>query len=151
MTWFILTLSQLCNTLVRGPESVGDCCHFARCDIQSSDTSGKMGTGPLSQALSAQTLIRKTQMETTAPITEDELLKRITVDQAIFNGKPIVRGLRIAVKHVLAMLVAGDTPEKLLAEYPFLEPADIQACIAYAHRSLAGEQVYERIAKAKAS
>jgi uncharacterized protein (DUF433 family) len=79
-------------------------------------------------------------------VTEDELLKRITVDPAIFGGKPIIRGMRLAVEHVLGMLAAGDTPEKLLAEYPFLERADIQACIAYAHRSLAGEQVYERIA-----
>jgi len=81
---------------------------------------------------------------------EDELLKRITVDPGIFGGKPIMRGLRIAVEHVLGMLAAGDAPEKLLAEYPFLEPADIQACIAYAHRSLSGEQVHERIATAGA-
>lgn len=84
-------------------------------------------------------------------MTEDELLDRITVDPNIFGGKPIVRGMRIAVEHVLGMLAAGDTPEKLLQEYPFLEPADIQACMAYAHRTLAGERVHERIARAKAS
>ena len=89
--------------------------------------------------------------EITQPMTEDEVLKRITVDPAIFGGKPNVRGLRIAVEHVLGMLAAGDTPEKLLAEYPFLEPADIQACMAYAHRSLSGEQIHDRIARAKAS
>jgi uncharacterized protein (DUF433 family) len=55
------------------------------------------------------------------------------------------------VEHVLGMLAAGETPERLLEEYAFLEPADIQACLAYAHRSLAGEQVHERIAKAPAS
>jgi uncharacterized protein (DUF433 family) len=84
-------------------------------------------------------------------LSEDELLRRITVDPAIFGGKPIIRGLRIAVEHVLGMLAAGDAPEKILAEYPFLEPADIQACLAYAHRSLSGELVYERIAGAQAS
>ncbi|MEX0710928.1 MAG: DUF433 domain-containing protein [Pirellulales bacterium] len=83
-------------------------------------------------------------------MTEDELLSRITVDPAIFGGKPIVRGLRMGVEHVLGMLAAGDSTEKLLQEYPFLEPADIQACLAYAHRSLAGEQVHERIARAGA-
>lgn len=90
-------------------------------------------------------------VEMTPPKTEDEVFKRITVDPAIFGGKPIIRGLRIAVEHVLGMLAAGDTPEKLLAEYPFLEPADIQACLAYAHRSLSGEQIHDRIARAKAS
>ncbi|MBX7165941.1 MAG: DUF433 domain-containing protein [Pirellulales bacterium] len=84
-------------------------------------------------------------------MTEDEALTRITVDPAIFGGKPIIRGMRMAVEHVLGMLAAGETPEKLLQEYPFLEPADIQACLAYAHRALAGEQVHERIVRANAS
>jgi uncharacterized protein (DUF433 family) len=84
-------------------------------------------------------------------MTEDQALERITVDPAIFAGKPIIRGMRIAVEHVLGMLAAGQSPEEILAEFPFLEPADIQACLAYAHRSLAGEQVYERIAKVDGS
>ncbi len=84
-------------------------------------------------------------------MTEDELLERITVDPAILGGKPIIRGMRLAVEHVLGMLAAGETPERLLQEYPFLETEDIQACIAYAHRSLSGEQVQDRIAGAKAS
>ena len=84
-------------------------------------------------------------------MTEDEVLDRITVNPAIFGGKPIVRGLRIAVEHILGMLAAGETSERLLLEYPFLEPADIQACLAYAHRALAGEQVHDRVARAKAS
>lgn len=64
-------------------------------------------------------------------------------------GKSLIRGMRIAVEHVLGMLAGGDTPERLLREYPFLEPADIQACLTYAHRSLAGEQVQDRITGAK--
>ncbi len=84
-------------------------------------------------------------------MTEDELLKRITADPMIFGGKPIIRGMRIAVEHVLGMLAAGDSPERLLQEYPFLEPTDIQACLVYAHRSLSGEQVQERIARAQAT
>jgi uncharacterized protein (DUF433 family) len=80
-------------------------------------------------------------------MNEDELLTRITVNPGIFGGKPNIRGMRIAVEHVLAMLAAGDTAEKLIGEYPFLEAADIQACIAYAHRSMAGEQVHDRISK----
>jgi uncharacterized protein (DUF433 family) len=81
---------------------------------------------------------------------EEELLDRITVDPAIFGGKPIIRGMRLAVEHVIGMLAAGDTPERLLQEYAFLEPADIQACLVYAHRSLAGKQVQERVAGARA-
>ena len=84
-------------------------------------------------------------------MTEDELLQRITINPKIYGGKPIIRGMRMAVEHVLGMLAAGETAESLLKQFPFLEPLDIQACHAYAHRSLAGEQVHERIARAKAS
>jgi len=78
-------------------------------------------------------------------MTETELLGRIQVNPTIFGGKPIIRGLRIAVEHILGMLAAGDTPETILHEYPFLEPEDIQACLLFAYRALAGEHVYERV------
>lgn len=84
-------------------------------------------------------------------MADDQLLDRITSDPAIFGGKPIIRWMRIAAEHILGMLAAGDSQQKLLHQYPFLEPADIQACLAYAHRSLAGEQVHERIAGSNGS
>lgn len=70
-----------------------------------------------------------------------ELLKRITTDPAIFGGKPIIRGRRLAVEHVLGMLAAGDSAETILAGYPWLEPEDIRACLAYAHRMVGHERV----------
>ena len=84
-------------------------------------------------------------------MTEDELLERIQVNPLIFGGKPIVRGLRIAVEHILGMLAAGDTAETILKEYPFLEPDDIQACLVFAYRSMTGEQVHERVPVTKTS
>lgn len=74
-----------------------------------------------------------------------ELLSRITVNPEIFGGKPTVRGMRIAAEHVLGWLAAGDSVEKILREYPILEPADIQACLTFAYRSLAGEHIRERV------
>jgi uncharacterized protein (DUF433 family) len=82
-------------------------------------------------------------------MTETELLSRIQVNPQIFGGKPIIRGLRIAVEHILGMLAAGDTPERVLQEYPFLEPEDVQACLVFAYRSMSGEQVHERISVVK--
>ncbi len=72
---------------------------------------------------------------------DEELLKRITFNPAIFGGKPIIRGMRIAVEHILGMLAAGSTVEELLEGYPFLEKEDIQACLVYAHRIIAHERV----------
>ena len=65
---------------------------------------------------------------------EQQLLERITVDPAIFSGKPILRGRRLAVEHVLGMLAAGDSSEVILQGYPWLEKEDIQACLVYAGR-----------------
>jgi len=72
---------------------------------------------------------------------EEKLLGRITVDTNIFGGKPIIRGHRLAVEHVLGMLAAGDTPEIILSGYPWLEPEDIQACLVYARRLVGHERI----------
>jgi uncharacterized protein (DUF433 family) len=60
-----------------------------------------------------------------------KLLERITINPQIFNGKPIIRGRRLAVEHILGMLAAGDSPEKILEGYSWLEKEDIQACLVY--------------------
>ena len=72
---------------------------------------------------------------------ENKLLERITVDSKIFGGKPVIRGRRLAVEHVLGMLAAGDTAETILEGYPWLEPHDIQACLAYARRVVGHERI----------
>jgi uncharacterized protein (DUF433 family) len=72
---------------------------------------------------------------------QQKLLARITVDPRIYGGKPIVRGRRLAVEHVLGMLAAGDTPESIVTAYPRLERQDIQACLVYARRVVGHERV----------
>ncbi len=77
---------------------------------------------------------------------ENELLDRINVNPAIFGGKPIIRGRRLAVEHVLGMLAAGDDAETLLEGYPWLEKEDVLACLVYARR-LVGHRATRRSAK----
>ena len=72
---------------------------------------------------------------------ENKLLERITINPKIFGGKPIIRGRRLAVEHVLGMLAAGGTQEEILEGYPWLEREDIQACLLYATRMVGGERV----------
>lgn len=57
---------------------------------------------------------------------------RITFDPSIFGGKPILRGRRLAVEHVLGLLAAGETIDGLLVGYPWLERDDVLACLAFA-------------------
>lgn len=57
---------------------------------------------------------------------------RITIDPAICNGKPTIRGKRIAVQTVLEFLSVGETVEEILHQYPSLEKEDIPACLKFA-------------------
>jgi uncharacterized protein (DUF433 family) len=77
-------------------------------------------------------------------VDEQELLTRITVNPKIFGGKPIIRGRRLAVEHVLSMLAAGDTADTIREGYPWLEPEDIQACLVYAKRASESDPASDR-------
>lgn len=66
---------------------------------------------------------------------------RITVNPDIFGGKPIIRGRRLAVEHVMGMLAAGDSLETILEGYPWLESEDVRACLVYAHRLVSHERI----------
>lgn len=58
----------------------------------------------------------------------------ITIDPAICNGRPIVKGTRIAVQTVLEFLGAGDEVADVLEEYPSLTREDVLACLSYSSR-----------------
>jgi uncharacterized protein (DUF433 family) len=58
--------------------------------------------------------------------------ERITIDEALCNGRPTIRGMGIAVRTVLEFVFAGDSHEEILYQYPDLEPEDIEACLKFA-------------------
>lgn len=62
----------------------------------------------------------------------DKIGNRITIDPDMLNGKPAIRGKRIAVYTILDFLAAGDSIEEILYHYPSLEREDIYACIRFA-------------------
>ncbi len=74
-------------------------------------------------------------------VTDETLLERITANPEIFDGKPIIRGMRISVELVLSLLAQGETTESILADYPGLEPDDLRACLAYAHAVIAHDKL----------
>lgn len=57
---------------------------------------------------------------------------RITIEPGKRGGKPCIRGMRIAVSDVLEWLASGMTQQQIFEDYPELEAADIQACLAFA-------------------
>jgi uncharacterized protein (DUF433 family) len=67
---------------------------------------------------------------------ETQLLKRISSNPGIFNGKPIIRGMRFKVSDVLGYLASGMTQEEILNDFPYLEKNDIIAALTYAAKKL---------------
>jgi uncharacterized protein (DUF433 family) len=59
-------------------------------------------------------------------------IARITHDPAVMGGKPCIRGLRVTVGTILGLLASGHSRERILQAYPYLEPEDIDAALAYA-------------------
>ncbi len=47
------------------------------------------------------------------------------------GGKPCIRGMRVTVGAVLGMLASGHSESDVLQAYPYLEPLDIRAALAY--------------------
>jgi uncharacterized protein (DUF433 family) len=57
---------------------------------------------------------------------------RITHNPAVMGGKPCIRGLRVTVGTIIGLLATGESRERILQSYPYLEPADLDEALAYA-------------------
>ena len=62
------------------------------------------------------------------------LLERITIQPDQCHGRPCIRGMRIRVSDILAMLASGMDVKEILADYPYLEREDIMAALQFASR-----------------
>jgi uncharacterized protein (DUF433 family) len=59
-------------------------------------------------------------------------MERITINPLVCKGKPSIRNMRFTVSQMLELLASGMSHEEILSDYPFLENADILACLTYA-------------------
>ncbi len=57
---------------------------------------------------------------------------RITHNPAVMGGKPCIRGLRVTVGAIVGLLADGQSRERILEAYPYLEPEDLDEVLAYA-------------------
>jgi uncharacterized protein (DUF433 family) len=64
---------------------------------------------------------------------------RITVDPAIMNGQPCIRGMRFTVKRVVEAVAVYPDRAELLREFPELEPEDIRQALEFAASNLDDE------------
>ena len=68
-------------------------------------------------------------------------LERIEMSPAIMFGRPVIKGTRITVEHVLRKLAGGMTVEQIITDHPHLTPDDIYAAAAFAADYLAQEEI----------
>ena len=59
---------------------------------------------------------------------------RISIDPAICDGKPCIKGTRMRVRDVLGLLAAGESRADILADYPYIADEDITAALEFAIR-----------------
>jgi uncharacterized protein (DUF433 family) len=76
-------------------------------------------------------------IEEATTMRDEQLLERITFNPDVMVGKPVIKGTRLTVEHILNLLAHGATPAEILDEYDGLTLEDIQACLLFATRSLA--------------
>ena len=69
-----------------------------------------------------------------------EIAPRITVDEKVRFGRPVIKGTRVPVDLILGKLAGGMTYDEVMAEYD-LEREDILAALNYAAKSLAEENI----------
>jgi uncharacterized protein (DUF433 family) len=71
---------------------------------------------------------------------------RITINPNICFGKPTVRNLRYPVEMLLELLAAGMTTAEIVEDYPDLEAADINACLAFAAKMVQIKTIHKLVA-----
>jgi len=67
---------------------------------------------------------------------ESKLLERIVINLKVMVGKPVIRGTRLTVQHILGLLASGMIVDEILQEYPGLTRKDVLASILFAKESL---------------
>ena len=73
--------------------------------------------------------------------------ERIVSDKNILLGKPVIKGTRLSVEHILDRLANGWSEEMILGSYPFISRDDILAVFAYLNDLVKDGLIYEVRAK----
>ena len=70
----------------------------------------------------------------------------IEIHPDVCNGRPVLRGTRIAVQSVLEMLAAGDSVDDVLEAFPSLRREQVLASVDHAARLMGNQYSFEPVA-----
>lgn len=55
----------------------------------------------------------------------------IVTDENVLIGKPVIKGTRLSIEHVINLFASGWTDQQILENYPRLSRESLQAVFAY--------------------
>jgi len=67
--------------------------------------------------------------------------EKIEINPNIMFGKPVIKGTRVTVEHILRKLAGGMTVEEIITDHPHLKKEDILAAQEFAADYLADEEI----------
>ena len=70
----------------------------------------------------------------------------IEIHPDVCNGRPVLRGTRIAVQSILEMMAAGDSVDDVLEAFPSLRREQVLACVDHAAKLMGNQYSFERAA-----
>lgn len=65
----------------------------------------------------------------------------IVSDNEVLLGKPVIKGTRIAVSHIVSLLAQGWPEEQILENYPRLTRDSLRAVFAYVYECMQDEMM----------
>jgi uncharacterized protein (DUF433 family) len=69
-----------------------------------------------------------------------ELGPRISVDQKVHFGRPVITGTRVPVDIIIGKLAGGMNYDEIVREYDITQE-DILACLDYAAKTISAEEI----------
>lgn len=61
--------------------------------------------------------------------------ERITVEPGKMGGQPCIRDMRFSVAHLVRLVAAGWTLERIQDDFPFIQAEDVREALQYAAAS----------------
>lgn len=68
--------------------------------------------------------------------------KHIDSDPEIASGKPIIKGTRLTVEHIIGLFASGWTKEQVLSNYPSISEESLNAAFAFITEIVRDESIY---------
>ena len=69
--------------------------------------------------------------------------EHIITDKNVLIGKPVIKGTRLSIEHLVNLLALGWTEQQIIENYPRLTYNDLSAVFAYIHECMQDGLMYE--------